>query len=372
MHIGIDARFVQGPNTGVTTYLINLLKGISTVDKNNTYSIFLSHPNYNSRIPNVNNFHVRVNTIGALAWKNLWLPKETRRLKVDAVHFPAYTGSFVNIGNNVVTVHDLIHKINPKWFSRRELILIDWPIQMAINKATKIIAVSESTKRDIMKYYKVKEEKIAVTLEGADSSFRPINDVDKLESIKKKYAIDADFILYVGVLFKRRNITRLLEAFSLLIRDRNINYKLVIAGPQKGYINLQENIENYGIRDKVIYLGYVEQADMPLLYNAASFFVYPSLYEGFGLPVLEAMSCGKAVVTSNVSSLPEILADAGLLINPYKTEELYDAMYRLAQDSALREKLSNMALERSKIFSWDKMSEETINIYKNLAVKNNR
>lgn len=364
MHIGIDARFVQGPNTGVTNYLINLLKGISRVDKSNTYSIFLSKPDYNDRIPNAANFHIKINTTNALIWKNVWFPNEVRRLKIDVVHFPAYTGSFVNIGKNVVTIHDLINKVNPKWLSRRELILIDLPIQIAIKKATKIIAVSENTKKDIMKYYKVEDGKIFVTLEAADSSFGPNNDLSSIEWIKNEYAINTDFILFVGVLFKRRNIDRLLEAFSFLKRNANIKHKLVIAGLKKKYFNLDKHINKYNLNADVIYIGHIKQADLPLLYNAASFFVYPSLYEGFGLPVLEAMSCGKAVITSNVSSLPEIIGDAGLLINPYKTEELYGAIYRLVKDSALRENLGRLALARSKIFSWDKMAKESISIYK--------
>ncbi len=368
MHIGIDGRFTQGPNTGVTNYLLNLLKSLSRVDTRNTYSIFLSNPNYDGRIPDTVNFRVKVNTVNAFMWKNAWLPKEVKKEKIDVVHFPAYTGSFVNLGPNVVTIHDLIHKVNPSWFSYRELMLIDFPIKLAIKKAMKIIAVSESTKRDIIKFYNVKEDKIVVTLEAADASFEPTRDLAKLDYIKKKYAIGCDYILYVGVLFKRRNIDRLLEAFSLLKRKQHVKHKLVLVGPGKEYFHLNNYIEKYGIKDEVIYLGYVEQDDLPLLYNASSFFVYPSLYEGFGLPVLEGMACGKAVITSNVSSLPEVIGDTGLLIDPYDVEELCDAMYRLCQDDDLKENLGRRALERSKIFSWDKMARETLAVYKEFDI----
>ncbi len=367
MHIGIDARFVQGPNTGVTNYLLNLLRGISRIDRNNNYSIFLSNPNYNGRIPDIDNFHIRVDTVNPLIWKNVWLPRQVKRLQIDVMHFPAYTGSFVNIGNNVVTIHDLIHKVNPAWFSRKELMLAGLPIRIAIKKATKIIAVSENTKKDIMKYYKIKDEKISVTLEAADSSFKPIDNAFAFEYIKKKYAaIDTNFILYVGVLFKRRNIDRLLEAFSLLKEDKNIDYKLVIAGPGKDYFNLNYLLEKHKFKTSVVYLNYVKQEDMPFLYNASLFFVYPSLYEGFGLPVLEAMSCGKAVITSNVSSLPEVIGDAGLIIDPYNTQDLYNAMRRLIENSSLRQDFGKRALIRSKIFSWDKMAEQTIDIYRDI------
>lgn len=369
MNIGIDARFVQGPITGVTNYVINLLKGLSRVDKNNNYSIFLSRPNYNGRVPARGNFHININTVNALFWKNLWLPKEVKRLKIDVVHFPAYTGSLADVGSNVVTIHDVIHKINPAWFSKKELLLIDLPIQIAIKKAKKIIAVSESTKRDIIKYYKVKEDRISVTLEAADSSFMPIKDASLIGPVKNKYAINSEFILYVGVLFKRRNIDRLLEAFSMLKHKGDIEHKLVIVGLGKEYSNLDYYIEKYSLKDDVIYLGYVEQSDMPILYNAASFFVYPSLYEGFGLPVLEAMSCAKAVITSNVSSMPELIGDTGLLVNPYNTQELYEAMSKLIKDDDFRGRLGLAALERSKNFSWDKMAEETINIYRDALKK---
>lgn len=363
MHIGIDARFIQGPNTGVTNYVLNLLKGISIADKNNTYSIFLSDPNYNGRVPVAGNFHIRVNAINALIWKNFWLPSEVKRYKIDLMHFPAYTASFLSSGKNVVTIPDVIHRVNPRWFSRKELFLLDLPIKLAIKKADHIIAISESTKRDIIKYYNVPENKIAVALLAADNSFRPITDSSANTYIKNKYGIDTDFILNVGVLFKRRNIVRLLEAFSMLKRDKNIEYKLVIVGPGKEYFNLGAHIEKYGIKSEVIYLGYVQQEDMPLLYNAASFFVYPSLYEGFGLPVLEAMSCGKAVITSNVSSLPEVIGDNGLLIDPYNTEELSEAILCLIRDIPVREELGRRALTRSKTFSWDRMAQQTIKIY---------
>lgn len=363
MHIGIDARFVQGPNTGVTNYLVNLLRGLSRVDKDNAYTIFMSDSNYNSRIPEGNNFHIRVNTLPHLIWKNIWLPKEIKRLKVDVMHFPAYTGTFVNVGNNVVTIHDLIHKVNPDWFSHKEILLMDLPVKLAIKKATRIIAVSESTKKDIVKLYKVKPDKITVTLEAADSSFRMINDTSLLRNIREKYSIDTDFILYVGVLFKRRNIARLFEAFSLLQRNKRIMLKLVIVGPGRGYFDLDQYIDRYNLKDTVIYLGYVPQKDLPFLYNASLFFVYPSLYEGFGLPVLEAMSCGKAVIGSNVSSLPEVIGDAGILIDPYNIKELSEAMYRLIHDSDSREDFGKKALLRSKLFSWDKMAKETVNIY---------
>jgi len=368
MHIGIDARFIQWQNTGVGNYLVNLLKGLSRIDRVNTYSIFLSKVNCNGKIPEVDNFSVRANPAHSLIWKNVWLPREVRKAGIDVVHFPAYTGSFISVGRNVVTIHDLIHKVNPEWFSRRELLLIDLPVSNGIRKANKIITVSESAKRDVMKYYGVKDEDIAVTLEAADVSFRPIQDTLLLENLKKKYTIDTEFILYVGVLFKRRNIARLLEAFTMLREDKNIKHKLVIAGPGKKYFSLDQLIDKFGIRNDVIYLGYVEQDDLPLLYNAASFFVYPSLYEGFGLPVLEAMSCAKAVITSNVSSLPEVIGDAGLLIDPVNTEELYHALYLLSKNTVLREKLGAMALERSKLFSWDEMARQTVKVYEK-AVK---
>ncbi|MDD4953548.1 MAG: glycosyltransferase family 1 protein [Candidatus Omnitrophica bacterium] len=368
MRIGIDARFIQGPNTGVTNYLVNLIKALERIDRDNDYTLFLSDPDYAGRLRQGSRFKVIVKEASALFWKNVWLPKQARKLKIDVMHFPAYTCPFVKVKNSVVTVHDLVHKVNPRWFSLRELILIGLPITIAIRKAAKIIAVSESTKRDIMKFYGVKEDKIAVTLEAADSTFRPINDQAALEDIRSKYKLGINFILYVGVLFKRRNIQRLIEAFLLMQKDKELpGYQLVIAGPGKDYFDLQGLLDRYKLRDRVSYLGYVDQQDLPLLYNAASFFVYPSLYEGFGLPVLEAMSCGKAVITSNVSSLPEITGEAGILIDPYSTEELYQAMRRLGQDNGLRERLGDLALERSRNFSWEKMARQTLEVYQQAA-----
>lgn len=364
MRIGIDGRFVQGQNTGVTNYVVNLLRGIDKIDRNNDYNVFLSDHSYKNRIPVSSNFQVKINSVNPLIWKNIWLPAKCRKLKIELMHFPAYTASFIKAGKrNIVTIPDVIHKVNPNWFSRKELILLDLPISFAIKNSDVLIAISENTKKDIIKYYNVPEEKIFVTPLAVDESFKPIEQPSLYEYLKNKYSIDCEFILNVGVLFKRRNIPRLLEAFSILKKNKKIKHKLVIIGPGKKYFNLNDYIDRYKLKQDVIYLGYVEQADMPLMYNAASFFIYPSLYEGFGLPVLEAMSCAKAVITSNASSLPEVLGDGGISVDPYNIGELYDAMFRLIEDIQLRKRMEMRALELSKSFSWEQTAKQTIWIY---------
>jgi glycosyltransferase involved in cell wall biosynthesis len=227
-----------------------------------------------------------------------------------------------------------------------------------------IIADSQNTKNDCIKYLGIPEEKIKVIYLAPDSIYQPINNKQEIrEQVCKKYNIEFPFILYTGTLEKRKNIPILIKAFYKL-KKMGISHKLLIVG-KKGwkYDDIFKTIKTLNLQKDIMFTGYVPKEDLVKFYNLADLFVYPSLYEGFGLPPLEAMACGCPVITSNTSSLPEVVKDAGIMFNPYCVDELVKIMYEVLIDESLRIELSRKGLERAKLFNWRKTAEETWKVY---------
>jgi glycosyltransferase involved in cell wall biosynthesis len=226
-----------------------------------------------------------------------------------------------------------------------------------------IISISHHTKYDMLKHFKIPEDKIKVIHLAANECYKPLKE-DEIYKINEKYSLNHPYILYVGGLEPKKNIPTLLKAFYKL-KKHDVNHKLVITGEKRwNYKSIFETIDKLNLQKEVIFTGYIPDEDLPALYNAADLFVYPSLYEGFGLPPLEAMACGTPVITSNTSSLPEVVGDAGIMVNPYDIDELTNKMYKVLTNEGLTEELSKKGLERAKLFSWKKCAEETLNTYK--------
>ncbi len=240
---------------------------------------------------------------------------------------------------------------------------------MSIKRADIIVADSHSTKRDIINYFGIKEEKIKVVYPGVESRFRPIRNV---EEYRLKNNLPSKMILNVGTLEPRKNVVTLIRAFKKLKELGFKNYKLVIAG-DKGWLYKQifDEIKSSDLQKEVLFLGIVGDEDLPMLYNCADIFVYPSLYEGFGLPPLEAMACGIPVITSNTSSLPEVIDNAGIMVDPDDVNSLCEAMYNVLKDKELWHNMSNKGLERSKLFSWKGTAKKILEIYDEVLSKNN-
>ena len=231
-------------------------------------------------------------------------------------------------------------------------------------KASLIIAVSENTKIDVMKYLNVPEKKIRVIYHGVEKEFQKIEDGEYLKHRLRGIGIDYPYIFYLGTLEPRKNVERLIEAFIQLKKRNQINEKLVISGIKGwGHQSIFDKVASSGIEKEIIFTGFVPNEFLPFLYNGASAFVYPSLYEGFGLPVLEAMACGVPVVTSNVSSLPEVAGDAAILLNPYSVDELADGIWRILSDEDLRNSCITKGIERAKSFTWERCAMETLKAF---------
>jgi len=267
---------------------------------------------------------------------------------------------------HVVSILDMTVYLTPERHSLLKRAYFRAMIPQMARRSEKVIAISESTKRDLVSLLGIREEKICVTHLGVDKRFRPVTDEQELIRVRKKYNLPAKYILYVGLIEPRKNLEALVDAYHA--DSLHDEYALVLAGNLGwGYAPLLKKIANSHLRNRIQMPGYVADADLPALYSSATVVVYPSLYEGFGLPVLEAMACGGAVITSNVSSLPEVAGDAAVLIDPNDAGELTVALQSVLRDRQLRESLSQRARLRAQLFSWERTAAKTLDVYKKTA-----
>lgn len=366
MQIGIDTLFViPQKNEGTVTYLRNLLQQLANMDKKNEYILFTTKENHgiwkinNNLISEVQCPIKANNRILRIFWEQLILPIQIKRYKIDLLFSPGYICPIISLCPKVVAIHDTYHFSYCESLPLVELFI--WQIlnRLSAKKADKIITVSESAKRDIIKAFKVKEEKVYVTYEASEECYHPNYSKEKIVAVRQKYGLAEKYLLSVAIMRSNKNIERLLEAFNILKTQYRIEHQLVLVG------TVSQQFKDLKQKD-VILTGYVPQDELPLLYCGATLFVYPSFFEGFGLPVLEAMACGTPVVASNVTSLPEIIGDAGILFDPFKVEEMADKIYMVLSDRNIREELIKKGLNRAKEFSWRQTAAKTLSVFESI------
>lgn len=373
MKVGIDARGANWySGTGIGTYTQQILKYILKYDTSNEYFIYWWGTNYREISKNGN---IKISIASKKHHKffeEYFIPENLKNRGIDIYHVPQ-NGIGLSSQKSCIyisTIHDLIPYIMPETVGRGYLKRFIAQMPQIIQNSDMIITVSEYSKKDIMRIFDVEEEKIKVTPLAADDYFRPMDRSNAKEFLKKNYNIEDDFILYLGGFSPRKNVKSILVAFSRIHKKLSTNYKVVIIGPSKDdHSYLMGLCETLGIDDKVIFTGYIPYEHLPYFYNSCTVFVYPSLYEGFGLPPLEAMSCKAPVISSNVSSIPEVVGNGAILINPFDTEELIDALERVLEDETLRNDIAERGYERSKDFGWDKTAAQTLNVYEEAYAK---
>ena len=392
MTIGIDIRVLsRGTRTGIEEYTINLLDFLLPLDKSINYKLFYNgyrkiELNYSwANLDNVEIKKFRFPNNGLFLF-NRWArwPKIDRLLGgVDIFFNPHFFIAPVSLGcKKTVTFHDLSFELYPQLFSlsKRVWQKILMNTKKEAKEANQIISVSISTKQDLIDFYKIPENKIKVIYSGVDENLKNFTLVSdrisankqnsKILEIKKKYHLPNKFILYFGTIEPRKNLIGLIKTFEKFKKSYEpqiTNYKLVIAG-KKGWLykNVLKTAKRSHFSKEIILTDFINNEDKAYLYNLASLFVYPSFYEGFGFPPLEAMVCGLPVITSNLSSLPEIVGKAAIMINPYNIDEFAWAMYLLLKDKNLRKRLIKEGTEQVKKFRWKRCAEETLNVLKNL------
>jgi glycosyltransferase involved in cell wall biosynthesis len=375
MKIGIDARTLHRSSGGVGTYLKNLLEHLSTLDQENQYVLFFDE-NLPQNLDFVDRSSAKFSTrtlrlpIGQnlTTWNNLRLPVELWLHPVDLFHFPFYTMPLIKNGKSVVSMHDISYKVHPEWFNWKGWLTFRPFSYWAAKIADRILTCSYASKEDILRCYKLPEQKVIVTYYGVSEHFYPISNRAEYPHILNKYNVQTQgspLLLYVGSITLRKNLVRLIQAFRRLVTEKKTEARLLIVGRTlEPYPDLPSFVKAYDLENKISFLSEsVSEDTLRALYNRADLFVYPSLYEGFGLPPLEAMACGTPVVTSNISSLPEVTGDAAILVNPYNIGELAEALFEGLTNGRLRKALIERGLERIKKFSWRKMAQETLQVY---------
>ncbi|MCS6860146.1 MAG: glycosyltransferase family 4 protein [Abditibacteriales bacterium] len=369
MRIGIDARTTLSPKTGDRTYTLNLVRALAQIDAENEYFLLLDRAPPPGLLPEALNFHpLVIPTFWGRWWTMVQVPLVARRARMDVLHVqyiaPPWGGTRV-----VTAIHDVSFAVLPETFPLKDRLLLNFFIPLSASSAAKVITLSASSKRDLIERYGIAPEKIVITPCGVDETMRRVEDPQVVAAVLRRYGITPPFILSVGLLQPRKNLPRVVDAFARLHERRpDLPQRLVVAGRVGwGVESLRERVRARRLEDAVHFVGYVADEDLPALYSAADLFVYPSLYEGFGLPPLEAMACGTPVVTSNVSSIPEVVGDAALTVNPLDVEAIAGAMEQILTDTALRQMLTARGLERARGFTWEKTARLTLDVYREVA-----
>lgn len=368
MRIAIDAHHIGDRRTGTETYLYHLVKNLALLPPNGeTYSIYLNQTAEVEGIEGRPNFESRRLPFSKRAFRyGVFYPLESWQKRFDVLHVQFTLPPSLR-SRSVVTVHDLCYEHFPQFFRPSVRALMKTLVPWSCRRADHVITVSESSKRDLVELYGIQPSRITVTYPGAGSQFRPMDRDEARTIIRTTYGVGDDFIVYVGNLEPRKNLRRLLDAFFLLKEQNKITHKLLIVG-QASWL-AKDIIAAAGrgnLSKEVVFTGYVPAEDLPRFYSAATAMVYPSLFEGFGLPVVEAMACGTPVITSFGSSLEEIAGDAALLVDPYSTSAIASAIEKVANDPHLQRSLREAGLKRSGMFSFRRMAEQTCQVYHRL------
>jgi glycosyltransferase involved in cell wall biosynthesis len=402
MKIGIDARLYGPRNRGLGRYIQKLIEHLEKIDQKNQYIIFLRRANWDNYQPKNSNFK---KILADYRWYSLkeqiFMPWKIWQQKLDLIHFPHYDVPIISSifpasygivelvlskakgsprnDRRIVTIHDLVitrfpnqraTTLNPllykiKFWAYR---LVIW---LAVKRAKKIITVSEFSKKEIIDYFKLPSEKIVVTYEGVDKIANRKSQIAKnsaqqiLININKYQSISSPYLLYVGAAYPHKNLENLLKAFKILTTSYNLkSYKLVLVGEQDYfYKKLKQEVKKLGLQKKVSFTGYLDDQTLNQVYQNALCYVFPSYYEGFGLPGLEAMAQGVPVIASQAGSLPEILGQAALYFDPHDVEDMARVINKVINDEALRKDMIKKGFEQIKKFNWEKCAKETLEIY---------
>ncbi|MGB6836286.1 MAG: glycosyltransferase family 1 protein [Dehalococcoidia bacterium] len=372
MRIAIDATAIPRLMAGAGVYTYQLVRALAALEADHDYVVFAHSDAFDElarQRPRLRVVHVRARSRAErLLWEQLLLPGQLRRLGIDVLHSPHHTTPALPLPcPRVVTLHDVTFFLLPQRYPPTRRLYFQAITRAAARLAQAIITPSDAVKRDVVRVLGVPQERITAIAEAPAPEFAPLEDADALGRIRWRYKLPSRYILSVGNLEPGKNRGRLIAAYGRL-RERGLQHHLVIAGQRAWrYENDLALVRRLRLDDVVHFLGYVDGADMPGLYSGADLLAFPSLYEGFGLPVLEAMACGTPVVTSSVSALPEVAGDAALLVDPKDVVALTEAMERALADEALRADLRARGLKRAGEFSWDKAAQKTVRVYEAVA-----
>jgi glycosyltransferase involved in cell wall biosynthesis len=368
MRIAIDARKLR--DFGIGTYLRNILIELSRLDRSTEYVVLCRPDDVESGEVLGANFRMVPETAPPYSIAEQFrIPLALAREGVRLVHEPHYVLPPLVRCRSVVTIHDCIHLMFPEYLPNKLAhVYAKGSMWTASRKADRILTVSEASKRDILRFFKVRPEKVVVVYNAIDERFLAPPDETRMDLVRQRYQLDHPFVLYVGNIKPHKNIERLIAAFGRARSQCHDDLKLIIIGDEiSKYPALRQSVHKHKLDKHVRFLGFQPMETLAAFYRLARAFVFPSLYEGFGLPPLEAMACGAPVVTSNVSSLPEVAGGAALLVDPYNEEAIADGMVRAVTDESLRAELIQKGIDRARSFSWPQSVKKIHEIYMDVA-----
>lgn len=373
--IGINAQKLSSRHSyhaaGISRYVLNLLKELRDLEPPETIHAYVCDAHLPPDLAPTQRFRIHraqwPTDFPAMRvlWEQLRLPQALRHDRITLFHGAVNALPIGWRGPSVVTVLDLTFLLMPHAFNRANRTYLSWMIRLAARRASRIIAISEATRQDVIRLLGVAPQRVVKVYCGVDARFHPLGDRRALREFRDRRGLPERFILYLGTIEPRKNLIRLIDAYAQLRRRRATPLPLVLAGGRGwGDEAIMHHASRVGLADDVRFVGYVPEAEIPLWYNAAALFVYPSEYEGFGLPPLEALACGTPAVVSNRSSLPEVVGDSAILVDPADVGAIADGMQRALEDDMLRSRLSRAGPERARGFTWRRMAEETLSVYR--------
>jgi glycosyltransferase involved in cell wall biosynthesis len=368
VRIGIDARKLH--DFGIGTYIRNLLRHLARIDSQTEFVIFCRPEDRETLAQIGENFRPVPESSGNYSIaEQLKIPLAVKREGVTLYHAPHYVLPPLVRCRSVVTIHDVIHLMFPQYLPNRvALSYAKWSITQAAHRATRVLTVSESSKRDILRFVDTRPDKIDVIYNAYDERFAMEPKEEDVVRVRERFQLTDEFVLYAGNVKPHKNLERLIQAFHL-VRQRGLDHlKLVLIGDEiSKYTALRRAVHQHQLHKYVRFLGYLPEETLAVMYRLAGVFVFPSLYEGFGLPPLEAMASGTPVVTSNVSSLPEVAGDAAVLVDPYDPQAIADGIYRVLTDEQLRRDMVHKGIARAGQFSWEQSVRRVRQIYGEVA-----
>jgi glycosyltransferase involved in cell wall biosynthesis len=368
MRIAIDARKLR--DFGIGTYIRNILIELSRLDRDTEYAVLCRPDDVEAGDVLGRNFRMVPESAPTYSIAEQFrIPMSLAREGVRLVHEPHYVLPPLIRCRSVVTIHDCIHLMFPQYLpSKLGYVYAKGSMWTATRKANRILTVSEASKRDILRFFNVPPEKVVVIHNAIDERFLTPADPERMDLVRQRYQLDHPFVLYVGNIKPHKNIQRLIDAFARARGRCPDDLKLIIIGDEiSKYPALRQSVHKHKLDKHVRFLGFQPMETLAAFYRYARVFVFPSLYEGFGLPPLEAMACGAPVVTSNVSSLPEVAGGAALLVDPYDPDSIADGIARAVNDDALRADMIARGKERARSFSWTQSVRRIHQIYMEVA-----
>jgi glycosyltransferase involved in cell wall biosynthesis len=360
-----------GEKGGIGVYSRSLLEAMLALDSSNQYTLFYQERTHLGQFGHYGNVkEIYVPAPGKLVWDQLVVPFRAAREGVDILLHPKLAVPLLSNCKTVMVLHGTERFVYPQFSYRSDILYFKTIYPFYLRRATAIISVSENARKDVLRFLNIDPDKVRTIHLAPGAHFKKVDDESFLRSVREKYGLPARFLLNVGLIYPGKNIPNLLKALRLLRKD--VDVKLVIVGTGRRMFREDlELIDDLELQDHVLLPGYIPHEDLVAVYNLADVLVFPSIYEGFGLPPLEAMACGTPVVCSNTGSLPEVVGDAALLIDPYDISSLAEAMRCALLDSGLRKNLVGKGFQNVKRFSWEKTARQTLDLFESLAASQN-